>query len=73
MSVKAIAVNPKDPAHFIAVELPQPAAGEHDLLVEVKAGQIQISRQRLKGISQVINCRYIVDVNKIILAEKWIV
>lgn len=37
MSVKAIAVNPKDPAHFIAVELPQPAAGEHDLLVEVKA------------------------------------
>jgi hypothetical protein len=40
---------------------------------EVKAGQIQISRQRLKGISQVINCRYIVDVNKIILAEKWIV
>ena len=43
------------------------------LLVEVKPGQIQISRQRLKGISQVINCRYIVDVNKIILAEKWIV
>ncbi|GBU11437.1 oxidoreductase [Enterobacterales bacterium] len=40
MSVKAIAVNPKDPAHFIAIELPQPVAKEFDLLVEVKAVSI---------------------------------
>jgi len=40
MSVKAIAVNPKDPARFIAVELPQPVAKEFDLLVEVKAVSI---------------------------------
>ncbi|CAM3787551.1 zinc-binding alcohol dehydrogenase family protein [Rahnella victoriana] len=37
MTIKAIAVNPKDPAHFIAVELPQPVAKDYDLLVEVKA------------------------------------
>lgn len=37
MTIKAIAVNPKDLAHFIAVELPQPVAKEFDLLVEVKA------------------------------------
>ncbi len=40
MSVKAIAVNPKDPSRFIAVELPQPVAKEFDLLVEVKAVSI---------------------------------
>lgn len=40
MSVKAIAVNPQDPARFIAVELPQPVAKDHDLLVEVKAVSI---------------------------------
>lgn len=40
MSIKAIAVNPKDPAHFIAVELPQPEAKDYDLLVEVKAVSI---------------------------------
>ncbi len=40
MSVKAIAVNPKDPSHFIAVELPQPVAKEFDLLVDVKAVSI---------------------------------
>jgi len=37
MSINAIAVNPKNPAHFIAIELPQPEVGEFDLLVEVKA------------------------------------
>ena len=37
MTINAIAVNPKDPAHFIAVELPQPVAKDYDLLVEVKA------------------------------------
>ncbi|MFU2314758.1 zinc-binding alcohol dehydrogenase family protein [Rahnella sp. PCH160] len=40
MSVKAIAVNPKEPSRFIAIELPQPAPGENDLLVEVKAVSI---------------------------------
>src|SRR5476651_1246 len=40
MSVKAIAVNPKDPSHFIAVELPQTVAKEFDLLVNVKAVSI---------------------------------
>lgn len=40
MSVKAIAVNPKEPSRFIAIELPQPVPGENDLLVEVKAVSI---------------------------------
>ncbi len=40
MSIKAIAVDPKNPKQFIAIELPQPEVGEHDLLVEVKAVSI---------------------------------
>ena len=59
-------------AHVNGVAYKKYKAKEY-VLYPQKAGQIQISRQRLKGISQVINCRYIVDVNKIILAEKWIV
>lgn len=37
MSVKAIAVNPDQPATFIEITQPMPQPGEHDLLVEVKA------------------------------------
>lgn len=37
MSVKAIAVNPENPSTFIEITPPMPQAGEHDLLVEVKA------------------------------------
>ncbi|KAE9855861.1 alcohol dehydrogenase catalytic domain-containing protein, partial [Escherichia coli] len=37
MSVKAIAVNPANPAVFIEITPPMPQPGEHDLLVEVKA------------------------------------
>ncbi|MDY0969799.1 zinc-binding alcohol dehydrogenase family protein [Siccibacter turicensis] len=40
MSVKAIAVNPQDPKHFIEISQPQPTPGEHDLLVEVKAASV---------------------------------
>lgn len=40
MLVKAIAVNPNDPATFIEIPLPMPQPGEHDLLVEVKAVSI---------------------------------
>lgn len=40
MTIKAIAVDPKKPAHFIAVELPKPEVGKYDLLVEVKAASI---------------------------------
>ncbi|EIC86568.1 zinc-binding alcohol dehydrogenase family protein [Serratia sp. M24T3] len=40
MSIKAIAVDPKNLKQFIAIELPQPKVGEYDLLVEVKAVSI---------------------------------
>ncbi|KAB7898454.1 zinc-binding alcohol dehydrogenase family protein [Rouxiella sp. S1S-2] len=40
MSIKAIAVDPKNVKQFIAIELPQPDVGENDLLVEVKAVSI---------------------------------
>ena len=40
MSVKAIAVNPANPASFIEIAQPMPQPGEHDLLVEVKAVSI---------------------------------
>lgn len=40
MSIKAIAVDPKNLKQFIAIELPQPEVGENDLLVEVKAVSI---------------------------------
>lgn len=40
MSVKAIAVNPENPAAFIEITQPMPQPGEHDLLVEVKAVSI---------------------------------
>lgn len=37
MSIKAIAVDPKDPAKFIEITPEQPTPGQYDLLVEVKA------------------------------------
>ncbi|MFZ4833581.1 zinc-binding alcohol dehydrogenase family protein [Rouxiella sp. Mn2063] len=37
MTIHAIAIDPTSPANFIAIELPRPAIGEYDLLVEVKA------------------------------------
>lgn len=40
MSVKAIAVNPQDPASFIEIQSEMPQPGEDDLLVEVKAVSI---------------------------------
>ncbi|EKY3193752.1 zinc-binding alcohol dehydrogenase family protein [Cronobacter turicensis] len=40
MSVKAIAVNPQAPQHFIEITQPMPQPGEYDLLVEVKAVSI---------------------------------
>ncbi|EKM0528210.1 zinc-binding alcohol dehydrogenase family protein [Cronobacter turicensis] len=40
MSVKAIAVNPDSPQHFIELTQPMPQPGEYDLLVEVKAVSI---------------------------------
>ncbi|GAB2945342.1 zinc-binding alcohol dehydrogenase family protein [Hafnia psychrotolerans] len=40
MTIKAITVNPQDPAHFMSIQLPQPVATEFDLLVEVKAVSI---------------------------------
>ncbi|ELY4321159.1 zinc-binding alcohol dehydrogenase family protein [Cronobacter turicensis] len=40
MSVKAIAVNPDSPQHFIEITQPMPQPGEYDLLVEVKAVSI---------------------------------
>jgi len=40
MTIKAIAVDPKNPQQFIALELPQPEVGENDLLVEIKAVSI---------------------------------
>lgn len=40
MSVKAIAVNPQDPASFIEIHPEMPQPGEYDLLVEVKAVSI---------------------------------
>jgi len=40
MSVKAIAVNPDSPQHFIDITQPMPQPGEYDLLVEVKAVSI---------------------------------
>ncbi|EPP1033691.1 zinc-binding alcohol dehydrogenase family protein [Cronobacter turicensis] len=40
MSVKAIAVNPDAPQHFIEITQPMPQPGEFDLLVEVKAVSI---------------------------------
>ncbi|ELY5848443.1 zinc-binding alcohol dehydrogenase family protein [Cronobacter turicensis] len=40
MSVKAIAVNPQAPQHFIEITQPMPQPGKYDLLVEVKAVSI---------------------------------
>lgn len=40
MSVRAIAVNPHDPASFIETHPDMPQPGDHDLLVEVKAVSI---------------------------------
>jgi zinc-binding alcohol dehydrogenase family protein len=40
MSIKAVAVDPKNLKQFIAIELPQPQVGDNDLLVEVKAVSI---------------------------------
>lgn len=40
MSVRAIAVNPHDPASFIEIHPEMPQPGDHDLLVEVKAVSI---------------------------------
>lgn len=40
MSVRAIAVNPHDPASFIEIHPDMPQPGDHDLLVEVKAVSI---------------------------------
>ncbi|EPE7490226.1 zinc-binding alcohol dehydrogenase family protein [Cronobacter universalis] len=40
MSVKAIAVNPDAPQHFIEITQPMPQPGDYDLLVEVKAVSI---------------------------------
>ncbi|EKY3200196.1 zinc-binding alcohol dehydrogenase family protein [Cronobacter turicensis] len=40
MSVKAIAINPDAPQHFIEITQPMPQPGEYDLLVEVKAVSI---------------------------------
>lgn len=40
MSVKAIAVNPQDPASFIEIHPAMPQPGDYDLLVEVKAVSI---------------------------------
>ncbi|ELQ6219159.1 zinc-binding alcohol dehydrogenase family protein [Cronobacter turicensis] len=40
MSVKAIAVNPDSPQHFIEITQPMPQPGEYDLLVEIKAVSI---------------------------------
>lgn len=37
MSIKAIAVDPKNPASFIEITPEQPTPGQYDLLVEVKA------------------------------------
>lgn len=40
MTTKAIAINPENPQQFIAIEYPQPVAGDYDLLVEVKAASV---------------------------------
>ncbi|PLV62658.1 zinc-binding alcohol dehydrogenase family protein [Erwinia sp. B116] len=40
MTVKAIAIDPKNPQQFIAIEQPQLQPGEYDLLVEVKAASV---------------------------------
>jgi len=40
MSVKAIAVNPQDPKHFIEIAQQEPTPGDYDLLVEVKAASV---------------------------------
>lgn len=37
MTIKAIAINPENPAQFIETALPLPSPGDYDLLVEVKA------------------------------------
>lgn len=37
MLIKAIAVDPNNPAHFIEITTDQPTPGQYDLLVEVKA------------------------------------
>lgn len=40
MTFKAIAVNPAQPAEFIAIQHPLLTPGEHDLLVEVRAASV---------------------------------
>ncbi len=53
MSVRAIAVNPRDPASFIEIHPDMPQPGDHDLLVEVKAVSINpVDTKVHKGIQK---------------------
>ncbi|WP_313063458.1 zinc-binding alcohol dehydrogenase family protein [Atlantibacter hermannii] len=53
MSVRAIAVNPHDPASFIEIHPDMPQPGDHDLLVEVKAVSINpVDTKVHKGIQK---------------------
>ncbi|MDU1953162.1 zinc-binding alcohol dehydrogenase family protein [Atlantibacter hermannii] len=53
MSVRAIAVNPHDPARFIEIHPDMPQPGDHDLLVEVKAVSINpVDTKVHKGIQK---------------------
>ena len=57
MSVRAIAVNPHDPASFIEIHPDMPQPGDHDLLVEVKAVSINpVDTKVHKGL-QKTGCR----------------
>ena len=40
MPIKAIAVDPKNPAAFIEISPEKPTPGQYDLLVEVKAASV---------------------------------
>lgn len=40
MSIKAIAVDPQNPAGFIEISPEMPVPGQYDLLVEVKAASV---------------------------------
>ena len=53
MTVRAIAVNPHDPASFIEIHPDMPQPGDHDLLVEVKAVSINpVDTKVHKGIQK---------------------
>lgn len=53
MSVRAIAVNPHDPASFIEIHPDMPQPGDHDLLVEVKAVSVNpVDTKVHKGIQK---------------------